>query len=1085
MLFFVINVIINNGILLYENWLGDLTVKNKKDKSSYIFTRETLGMTILLFSAFVTVMLLSGSSVFAGIGKAVCTFMYGTFGYGSFLLVALCVYLGVWLVFEKKIKISAKTVAVVSVTVFVAFLLFHAVSTNGYQLNSFGEYLTSCYNNAELGFSGYTFGGIISAVLVYPVAKATTFIGAYIIFSILLALCLYLTFLAIKNTYYAPKTKNENEESKIQSNEHYSDANLLNVQNLDSLNSSNFSQPQNSNLKGGYYNAPVGYGSYGTINNLQTHVDNDKFSPKSLGKKIIFEKDEFAAESYRRNMIFNQNSYFNNPVHNEADYLKSFSDGKKKNEVPPPTQTYSQSYQNDLDYAQPQSAPSSYVYGEKPVEKLEDVAEHFNADTYVTPERDFRDCDYTEGSPYAEDYTESLSDLEQEENFDTQPNEVQSTDSPFYEERVAPTYDQSFDDSIGDIDFNSFTARQPSDENVQEDRNSLYNLFSSNNPSLGANRIEPDTSGLDRNRSNANLFDEDEGLNEENIISTERGALASPDRLSDLRGERRSPTGGIFGAVSETDSATLQPYASQPIKRDFERPVASQPTSEVKKEPEKKKHVWEKYVRPGIELLKDYPENTNVNHAEIEDSKQVIVDTLARVRIESEVSDVVIGPAITRYDVIIKDNVNIRNSMKYRETIAMSLKKNNVNCYLNFAKGVLSIEVPNSIQSTVGLKNMLVSKQYMNAKPNGLTFALGKNYDGEAVCPDITKMPHLLVAGTSGSGKSVCLRSIIVSLIYKYGPEDLRFILVDPKQSEFIMYDKLPHLMINEIISDVDKAVKALNWAVTEMERRYKVFKEMTESGVATADIFEYNSHVTDPADKLPKIVIILDEFGDLMLQAKKDIEMRIVRLAQKARACGIHLILATQRPSVDCITGLIKSNLATRIGFKVGSNTDSMTIFDCGGAEKLIGNGDMFFRSSKGPELIRIQGCFIDSGEAQSVANFVKEHNKPFFDESVSDYINRVEEPETDDAPSDGVLGNDETKIDDLFIKALHYCVVNNQASVSMIQRRFPCGYIKACKIVDWMTNMNYITPSEGSKPRKVLLSLDEFRNKYGDVED
>ncbi len=378
---------------------------------------------------------------------------------------------------------------------------------------------------------------------------------------------------------------------------------------------------------------------------------------------------------------------------------------------------------------------------------------------------------------------------------------------------------------------------------------------------------------------------------------------------------------------------------------------------------------------------------------------------------------------------------------------------------------------------------MLASSQFLNAKPNSLTFALGKNVEGQVVCPDITKMPHLLVAGTTGSGKSICLSTLIVSLLYKYGPEDLRFILVDPKQVEFISYDKLPHLMINEIIYDVDKAIKALNWAIKEMERRYQLFKEMTEKGVATKNLTEYNSHLPEGEEKLPKIVIILDEFGDLMLQAKKDIETRIIRLVQKARACGIHLILATQRPSVDCITGLIKSNLPTRIGFKVNSFDDARCIFDIGGAEKLLGKGDLYFRSAENPDLARIQGCFIDTHEVQKVTDFVKQHNETFFDQSVSDFINTVEE-EVSDAPADDV-GGDASKVDDTFIKALKFCVTSNQASVSMIQRRFPIGYMKACKIIDWMENMNYITQSEGSKPRKVLLSREEFTQRYGDVDD
>jgi S-DNA-T family DNA segregation ATPase FtsK/SpoIIIE len=612
--------------------------------------------------------------------------------------------------------------------------------------------------------------------------------------------------------------------------------------------------------------------------------------------------------------------------------------------------------------------------------------------------------------------------------------------------------------------------------------------------------VQPDTSRLGRReeRSNADLFDDsadDDAFSDEqpfNSVGLRGTPLPDTSERKNISDESRTTAftdrtverTGNSGENIPADRADGLTKTPSPVSNNVE--PEKKPVEEVKPvEEEKPKHVWKKYVYPTLDLLDDYPENTNVNTAEIEESKKIIVETLSNFRIASQIANVVVGPAITRYDVIIEDRTNIKNALKYKEAIAMALMKENVNAYLNYSKGAISIEVPNSSRTVVGLKSMLASGKFINSKPNTLTFTLGKNVEGQAVCPDITKMPHLLVAGTTGSGKSICLSALIVSLLYKYGPEELRFILVDPKQVEFISYDKLPHLMINEIIYDVDKAIKALNWAIKEMERRYQLFKEMTEKGVATKSLTEYNAHLPEGEEKLPKIVIILDEFGDLMMQAKKDIESRIIRLVQKARACGIHLILATQRPSVDCITGLIKSNLPTRIGFKVNSFDDARTIFDIGGAEKLLGKGDMYFRSAESPDLARIQGCFIDTHEVQKVTDFVKKNNETYFDQSVSDFINTVEEEDSDTSSGDESSTDTETKIDDTFIKALKFCVTSNQASVSMIQRRFPVGYIKACKIIDWMENMNYVTQAEGSKPRKVLLSKEEFIRTYGDVDD
>lgn len=1240
-------------------------------------------MTVLLFCFIVLLALFSGSAIFAGFGSAICTFMYGTFGYGCFLVVAALVYLGVWLAFEKRIKVKWRPALFMALTVYAVFLLFHSVST-GYGewvndgLYPAADYISGCYLIAAEGFPSYTFGGVLSAILVYPVASLTTFIGAYIIFSLLTVAGIYFTINSfLKNygkkpiSYYFKRRAGRPVSAEVQaySQAAASDNSAVAREGVVSVPAAEeqtaYAMPQNSGADlssaygapaagqyapvqpqydhqygGAQYAAPAqpvqpqyqggyGYGqpyaqpaapSYESSANYASNDDEDKFSPKKLGRKILFDNDEFAAESYRRNGIFDENSYFNHPIRNDGDYIRGFSDGKSKSKgtTIEPT-TYTSAYQQSVQ--QQTNAGQGVVYGDAPAQKLEDdsVTSYTAPTASAAPENTspLSDDNYYSGSsnsyaPRADEGAsygagDSFGSDNTDDNFDdidfgapeTEQDDRPELSENFGEEEPSPeqpavdTPAEQFpapradsrrlddalfgssdrladrvdrrenvrgddflrrDDSAGALrrddaagtdrrdlsrgtDFTSsrgtdFTvsrgneAQSASDSNLSrgdfsrrtddmftdstdstensapaggaepprriagfsespsdisrsrgdgasdgnEGAGGISSLFSSSNSRLEGRGVEPDVSRLSSRRSNANLFDDDSAEIEDSQLGAVR---REPDRSAPLSSQPQPPVQPVrreANAVQETDAAEEKP-----------------------KEEQKPPHVWKKYVRPSFDLLDDYPESTATDTAEVEESKRIIVETLESFRIECYISDVVVGPAITRFDVIICDRTNIKASLRYRESIAMALKKENVNAYLNYSKGALSIEVPNSKRSVVGLKGMMQSTAYMNAKTNSLTFALGKNVEGACICPDITKMPHLLVAGTTGSGKSICLSSLLISLLYKYGPEELRFILVDPKQVEFISYDKLPHLMINEIIYDVDKAIKALNWAIKEMERRYTLFKEMTETGenakghvkVATKDINEYNSHLEEGLEKLPKIVIVLDEFGDLMLQAKKDIESRIIKLVQKARAAGIHLILATQRPSVDCITGLIKSNLPTRIGFKVGSFDDSRTIFDVGGAEKLLGRGDMYFRSAERPELMRIQGCFVDTPEVQRVTDFIKQHNETYFDQSVSDFINKVEEPEQTSSLAEGAESSEETKVDDTFIRALKYCVMSNAASVSMIQRRFPIGYIKACKIVDWMENMNYITKAEGSKSRKVLLSQEEFFNTYGDVDD
>ncbi len=1061
--------------------------KNNSEKHSYILTKETMGMTILLFSFILTVMLLSNDLIFLGLGKAVCTFMYGTFGYASYFIVAMLAYLGERLVFEKKLKINLKIALCVSATVAMLFFLFHSVTTAGYSMDGYGKYLQQCYLNAAEGYKGYSFGGVISGLIVYPIAKGTKFIGAYVIFAILSALLGVLSFFVIRKVVLSKllakagaNAEDGEDAGEVVGDQEQTPDNLYTVNENHEIvtnvkSTADVSQPAQA------AEAAAAAAEERPAAASDQRPENDKYSRENLGRKILFEPGEFAAESYRRNMIYNENSYFNHPVNAEKDYIKSFSGATpaKQESVPVETGSYMTDYSAQVENGQGGPDTPSYLYGDAPVENLSDALNESDSsaayDSYTVNGNTAADEEAAEPeNETADDYNTLKTDYAEP----VKPARVEEDNRAVgFTAQVNNTSRRNETENfVADEPEPQPTPAEPAEEEKPRERNTnIFSIFNAANPRINSQRgVEPEKPAqpaAQRESSRENLFDDDGDDEEVNLFGDE-SPLVSGARTESGRGRE----GGSAGGITPVTPARVTPEIKEKeeVKAEEPKPVEEKP-----------KHVWKKYVRPSIDLLDDYPENTNVNTGEIEESKQIIVETLTNFRIASQVSNVVVGPAITRYDVIIEDKTNIKNALKYREAIAMALMKENVTAYLNYSKGAISIEVPNSSRCVVGLKTMLTSSQFLNSKPNSLTFTLGKNVEGQVVCPDITKMPHLLVAGTTGSGKSICLSTLIISLLYKYGPEELRFILVDPKQVEFISYDKLPHLMINEIIYDVDKAIKALNWAIKEMEHRYQLFKEMTESGIATKNLTEYNAHLPEGEEKLPKIVIILDEFGDLMLQAKKDIESRIIRLVQKARACGIHLILATQRPSVDCITGLIKSNLPTRIGFKVNSFDDARTIFDIGGAEKLLGKGDMYYRSAENPELARIQGCFVDTHEVQKVTDFIKQNNETYFDQSVSDFINTVEEEPSDDVSDEGVGGGDTAKVDDTFIKALKFCVTSNQASVSMIQRRFPIGYMKACKIIDWMENMNYITQSEGSKPRKVLLSREEFIQRYGDIDD
>ena len=498
--------------------------------------------------------------------------------------------------------------------------------------------------------------------------------------------------------------------------------------------------------------------------------------------------------------------------------------------------------------------------------------------------------------------------------------------------------------------------------------------------------------------------------------------------------------------------------------------------SAVQSEP-RKKHVYARYNAPPIDLLNSYDmQQLDADDAdETERNKDIIVETLYNLKIQSEVVQVTRGPAVTRYDIDIPGNIPASRVLGCDTELAMRLHaKDGVNIQPNYESGTISIEVPNQIRDNVGLREVIDTREFSSARPNSLAFGLGKDIEGRVILGDITKMIHLLVAGSTGAGKSVCLNALIISLLCKYSPEDLRIILVDPKQVEFNIYEKLPHLMINEIIYEPSKVINVLNWCINEMERRYTLFKEKTKSIALVRDIDEYNAHLLPEEEKLPKIVVIIDELADLMSAAKKEIEDRIQRLTQKSRAAGIHMVLATQRPSVNVITGVIKTNLPTRIAFKVTSGVDSQTILDTNGAEKLLGKGDMLYKTDVMPFPLRVQGAFLNSEEVQRVVEYVKEHNEAYFDDRVADFVNN--------RGGGGGEGGDDDSVEAVYIEALRNVVDIGQASISMIQRRCSVGYPKAGKIIEWMENMGYISAFDGAKARKVLLSKEEFESKYGD---
>ena len=510
---------------------------------------------------------------------------------------------------------------------------------------------------------------------------------------------------------------------------------------------------------------------------------------------------------------------------------------------------------------------------------------------------------------------------------------------------------------------------------------------------------------------------------------------------------------------------------------------------EEEKKEDKKKEVLqlehavevedEHYEYPPVELLSKSKSKTLKGGAKaLTDTATKLQKTLYSFGVSAKVENVSVGPAITRYELKPAEGVRVSKIANLADDIALNLAAETIRIEAPIpGKQAVGIEVPNKEKETVHLREVLESKDFQE-NTSKLTIALGKDVAGNAQLADIAKMPHVLIAGSTGSGKSVCINTIITSIIYNAKPSEVKLVMVDPKVVELSVYNGIPHLLI-PVVTDPKKAAGALAWAVQEMDDRYNKF---ATRGVR--DLKGYNKLIEKEGEggKLPQIVIIVDELADLMMVAAKDVEEAICRLAQKARAAGMHLVIATQRPSVDVITGLIKANIPSRIAFAVSSQVDSRTILDSVGAEKLLGKGDMLFFPASAPKPSRVQGAFVSDEEVEKIVDFVKSNGTATYSEDILESIENSNK--TDKEISQEQENDDET--DPFLMDAIQTVVETGQASTSFIQRRFKVGYARAGRIIDQMEERGIISGYQGSKPREVLMSLEKLNElKMGAKEE
>lgn len=505
------------------------------------------------------------------------------------------------------------------------------------------------------------------------------------------------------------------------------------------------------------------------------------------------------------------------------------------------------------------------------------------------------------------------------------------------------------------------------------------------------------------------------------------------------------------------ESASRKPIRAYDFAKEDEVEVRSYKSKQIEMKDlnENIKKDFDNYNYPSIDLLEDRSESGAIDEGEIKEKAVSIEETLDSFGIEAKVVQIDVGPTVTCYELKPQRGVKVSKILNLSDDLALSLATSGIRILAPIpGKSHVGIEVPNDSKEIVGFKEIISTKNFANSKSK-IPFAMGKSIAGDPVVSGIEKMPHLLVSGATGSGKSVCINTIIMSILYKHSPDDVKLLMIDPKVVELSVYNGIPHLIM-PVITDPKKASSSLFWAISEMEKRYKAFQKYH---VRDIEGYKKAAQTDESMENLPYIVVIIDELADLMMTAASEVEDYIMRLAQKSRACGIHLVIATQRPTVDVITGTIKANIPSRISFAVTSQTDSRTILDTAGAEKLLGKGDMLYAPSDSMKPLRIQGAFVSDKEVLSVVDYIKQETKVDYDQSA---IETVEEnsqvKEVDDE-------------DELLDQATQIIIEENTASVSLLQRKLRVGYARAGRIIDQLESKGIVGPYEGSKPRKVLV--------------
>lgn len=1040
--------------------MKDVKVKDSENK---FFTVEFFGVAIIVATFLLLVALLFGKSVLFELGAEVQAFLYGFSGYFSYPLLIALNYVGFMMVLGKKIqKSSTKTNVRFALLFLIALLCLLTTIGGARSATSYGEYLKHAFSAGRQGLSSAVAGGWLFSLITYPFVKVIKYVGAIIFFSLLTVLIIVLYVLkrkkgAVKTEgvrAYPGKLPGEDGDvsgarAERESANNFAGANGVGVSGASAQNGYN----QNAYNQGGYgYNPfekyarngagesgngqaayggqsaqnygdsqnPQNFGGINGRNDYSQGYNNGGFSASAGGYN---QNANGYGGNYNRSAYEPQNGYATRED-NRGGYNSGYNQGYAAG-------GYSEYNQNNNAQQEAQDPRFVSVDGQKRYGNDEKFDENMRT-IYGKP------VTYSEAYRSDFDPQKNVSSFGVSEKFE-QNDGVSDPIDKTYLNNESPyggnAYDNNFDAP------NNYATKEEAFEKIDEDTVDVEDPFAP---------IEDEKPKVDVKK-----FFEGRAKKEASILS----------------GKSPINDGEVSDAPKSTKASGGVNFVSDEEEDDGRKMIEKMP-------------VNYKYTPPPITLLKSV--DTRESDAKYEVYRQTIINrilsTLARFGVETTIAQSFRGPAVSRFDIEVPEAVPMKKITQLYDDINLRVKAASAIRMIAPVPNTdyVGIEVPNEKPDAVALKELIMSPYFDTSKPSSLNFILGKDIVGKPVCLDLAEMPHVLVSGTTGSGKSVCINSMIASLIFRYSPAELRFIIVDPKKVDFASYQYLPHMLFSEIIEDVPVVNAMLTWAVNEMNERYRILRE---KGVKK--LSEYNAKAAARGEKLmPRLVIIIDEFADLMKQDQRGIGDKICMLAQKSRAAGIHLVLVAQRPSADIVEGPIKSNLPARLVFKASSKTDSLVSLGATGAETLVGRGDCLYKTATMLNIERAMGAYISDEEVDEVVNFVEKNNEAYYDynawskimSTVASNMQQDDKGRTDLVSGGSGIGAPHSDADELWVKAMQECYREGGVSGSFLVRRLSIGSNRAARIVDWLVDNGYVSAKAEGGKRKPLYTQEEF---------